>query len=271
MPPHDHHNQQIRERKLSPAFKIAIVFSLVAMICIVISFASPNWLQHDSRFSQYQMKNLGLWEVCFKGFRHPHQTFDKVYNGCWWVFSRYYDELLDYIEKGFFIAVQVFMSLGFLLFFISMAMLIPVFLRLFDIDTEISVTLVMSGIMLISSCSNFIGLMIFSIHGDDRDWMIDAQWLVYSWAFYIGWIALVTQSIAGFMFFSEARYQNSRRNKELAQHVNLAMSKQYYPYDSHPRGKNEDGSYINHGSSYNNNNNSRISSIYQNQQRMPYV
>ncbi|CAK9297336.1 unnamed protein product [Gordionus sp. m RMFG-2023] len=200
MPPHDHHNQQIRERKLSPAFKIAIVFSLVAMICIVISFASPNWLQHDSRFSQYQMKNLGLWEVCFKGFRHPHQTFDKVYNGCWWVFSRYYDELLDYIEKGFFIAVQVFMSLGFLLFFISMAMLIPVFLRLFDIDTEISVTLVMSGIMLISFFCHFMGLVIFGFRGKDSDWMPHWKWNYYSWSFGFGVVGALLQLTSAILF-----------------------------------------------------------------------
>lgn len=70
-----------------------LVFGIGSMLCNVLAFSTPYWLQVWPRIGDTSFKNLGLWQVCIAGFRNPKDLWGKVYYGCWWIFAREYDRL----------------------------------------------------------------------------------------------------------------------------------------------------------------------------------
>ena len=72
-----------------------LVFGAASMLCNVLSFATPYWLQVWPRIGDTTFRNLGLWQVCIAGFRNPKDLWGKVFYGCWWIFAREYERLRD--------------------------------------------------------------------------------------------------------------------------------------------------------------------------------
>lgn len=65
----------------------------------VFLFCSPYWIQSfDETFSSF--KNMGLWEYCFDNFRYPYYQFDKLFNGCNWIFSQELYVIREWLLPG---------------------------------------------------------------------------------------------------------------------------------------------------------------------------
>jgi len=71
------------------------VFGAASMLCNVLSFSTPYWLQVWPRVGDTTFRNLGLWQVCIAGFRNPKDLWGKVFYGCWWIFAREYERLRE--------------------------------------------------------------------------------------------------------------------------------------------------------------------------------
>ena len=66
--------------------------------CSNVNF-SPYWLvSWEYTFSPF--KSMGLWEFCFKDYRHPHFQFDKLFTGCHYVFSEEYRIIREWLLPG---------------------------------------------------------------------------------------------------------------------------------------------------------------------------
>ena len=65
---------------------------------------SPHWLVswHDT-YSPF--KNMGLWEFCFNRFRYPNYQFDKLFDGCHYIFSQEYYVIWEWLLPGISIAL----------------------------------------------------------------------------------------------------------------------------------------------------------------------
>ena len=72
-----------------------LVMGACSMLCNVLGFATPYWLQVWPRVGDTTFKNLGLWQVSIAGFRNYKDLWGKVAYGSWWIFAREYDKLRE--------------------------------------------------------------------------------------------------------------------------------------------------------------------------------
>lgn len=93
-----------------------LVFGAASMLCNVLGFSTPYWLQVWPRVGDTTFRNLGLWQVCISGFRNPRDLWGKISHGCWWIFAREYEKLRedDVILPSWFKAVQTMASFSFI-------------------------------------------------------------------------------------------------------------------------------------------------------------
>ena len=60
---------------------------------------SPYWIQsYQETFSDF--KHMGLWEYCFDQFRYPYYQFDKLFDGCHYIFSQEYYVIREWLLPG---------------------------------------------------------------------------------------------------------------------------------------------------------------------------
>ena len=65
---------------------IGFICTVVTVFFVVISFASPYWLETwPGSFNEF--RNLGLWEICMDKYMHHKDDSQDIYSGCWWVFN----------------------------------------------------------------------------------------------------------------------------------------------------------------------------------------
>lgn len=93
-----------------------LLFGGASMLCNVLGFSTPYWLQVWPRIGDTTFRNLGLWQVCISGFRNPKDLWGKVFHGCWWIFAREYEQIRadDVILPPWFKAVQTMAAFSFI-------------------------------------------------------------------------------------------------------------------------------------------------------------
>lgn len=90
---------QRRGFQISQRFVIISVFCLLAWILMLISFASPYWLSSvQGTYSDFV--RLGLWDVCFRNYRHPQYQYDEIFSGCHWIYSTKYQKIRDWLQPS---------------------------------------------------------------------------------------------------------------------------------------------------------------------------
>ncbi|CAG0916128.1 unnamed protein product [Notodromas monacha] len=85
-----------KDRQASPMLVFGGCLSFVAGLLLIMSFASPYWLQSWSD-TNTSFKNMGLWEFCFDGFRYPKFQYDEKFTGCHYVFSEKYRIIREWL------------------------------------------------------------------------------------------------------------------------------------------------------------------------------
>jgi hypothetical protein len=65
-----------------------------------IAFVTPYWLQSETLPSNQRFEKLGLFEVCFAKFHDHHYRYDRIIEGCNWIFSEDLSFLSDFIEQS---------------------------------------------------------------------------------------------------------------------------------------------------------------------------
>nr|CAD7597264.1 unnamed protein product [Timema genevievae] len=101
------------EKQDYPRASNALVFggmvTYIAGLMLIMSFSSPYWIQsYQETFSDF--KHMGLWEYCFDQFRYPYYQFDRLFDGCHYIFSQEYYVIREWLLPAvlLFLAVSIF-------------------------------------------------------------------------------------------------------------------------------------------------------------------
>ncbi|XP_022237132.1 uncharacterized protein LOC106477097 isoform X3 [Limulus polyphemus] len=136
--------------KTSGALLTGSILAFVAGVLLLISFSSPYWLvSYPETYSEFV--RLGLWDVCFRNYRHPPYQYDEKFDGCHWIFSYKYQNIRDWLQPGWLIFVEAMMSIA--LWFSLMALLvISIVLMRFVMKLEVFLLAVCTVLLGITAC-----------------------------------------------------------------------------------------------------------------------
>lgn len=196
--------------------RLAVGISAFAFLLFIIAFATPYWLVTDGRLQNPRFTNLGLWEVCFNGFQDIHRFYDTIFNGCMWVFEEEYYIIHDFLLPGFYIAVQVFATLCFVMCLIALPLTLSFLRTSRDDDRYVFLLLTIGSCQVLASFFGFIAVVIFGAKGDSRDWMPHWQNNDMGWSFALGVVGAILLMPGGVLYMIEARRERYKRLNEIS-------------------------------------------------------
>jgi len=208
--------------------------STFSFILFLIAFVTPYWLVTDGQLQDPRFTNLGLWEVCFNKFQDIHRFYDNKFGGCMWVFEEEYYIIHDFLLPGFYIAIQLFATLCFVMCLIALPLTLAFLRTSKDDDRYVFLLLTIGSCQVLASLFGFIAVVIFGAKGDSRDWMPGWQNNDMGWSFALGVVGAVMLMPAGVMYMVEARRERYKRLNEIS---NREISEygggdDYYPQQS---------------------------------------
>ncbi|XP_037946811.1 uncharacterized protein LOC119683895 [Teleopsis dalmanni] len=226
--------------------RIAVGLSAFSFLLFFIAFVSPYWLVTDGTLRAPRFTNLGLWEVCFNNFTDIHRFYDTVFTGCMWVFEEEYYIIHDFLLPGFYIAVQFFATLCFVMCLITLPLTLAFLRTSRDDDRYVVLLLTKGSCQILGSLFGFIAVVIFGAKGDSRDWMPGWQTNDMGWAFAFAVVGAVMLLPAGILYIVEARRERYKRLNEISnrdvseyggqEEVYQQQAQQYFaPESSRPR------------------------------------
>ncbi|XP_041360607.1 uncharacterized protein LOC121376889 [Gigantopelta aegis] len=154
----------------------------LAVLCMVLAFASPYWVESWGKF-QGRFVKIGLWEVCFNDYTFYKDYNGKRYKGCWYIFSNAIRPIWEWISPPWFIAVQVMVSISLLFEVIVAICLILYLFKLFPSYLHTVVMQVSAGAMAICLLFIFISVVVFGLMKEDRDWVPRPDMNFLSWSY----------------------------------------------------------------------------------------
>ncbi|KAH8325606.1 hypothetical protein KR067_002315 [Drosophila pandora] len=214
--------------------QVALGVSAFSFLLFVIAFATPYWLVTDGRLTEPRFTNLGLWEVCFSNFQDIHRFYDTRFNGCMWVFEEEYYIISDFLLPGFYIAVQLFATLCFVMCLLALPLTL-LFLRTSRDDDRYVVLLLSVGTcQVFGSIFGFIAVVIFGAKGDSRDWMPGWQNNDMGWSFAFAVVGSVLLLPAGILYMVQARRERYKRLNEISNREISEYGDDYYQHQAPP-------------------------------------
>lgn len=155
---------------------------VISLFFMVISFASPYWVESFEEFKGPFVK-LGLWEFCFNDY-----TFYKDYNGkrwlgCFYIFADESRPIWEWVSPPWFISVQVMVSAALLFIFLSTVCLTLYVFKLFPKHLEHAVLIGNGGIQALCVVLILISLIVFGHYKEDRRWMPRPDMNLLSWSY----------------------------------------------------------------------------------------
>lgn len=106
----------------------ALLLHLLALFLLIISFITPYWAISWPRvYSGF--RKIGLWEVCFAGYRIPRDPLMKSYHGCWWILAPELYQIRSWIMPPWFIIIQILITVSVVIELICMIFLLMIWVR----------------------------------------------------------------------------------------------------------------------------------------------
>ncbi|KAH8373024.1 hypothetical protein KR009_010528 [Drosophila setifemur] len=212
--------------------QVALCVSAVSFLFFIIAFSTPYWLVTDGRLKDPRFTNLGLWEVCFNNFQDIHRFFDNRFTGCMWVFEEEYYIIHDFLLPSFYIAVQLFATLCFVMCLISLPLTLAFLRTARDDDRYVVLLLTIGTCQVLGSIFGFIAVVIFGAKGDSRDWMPGWQNNDMGWSFALGVVGAVLLLPAGILYMVEARRERYKRLNEISNREVSEYGDDYYQHQA---------------------------------------
>ncbi|KAH8287111.1 hypothetical protein KR054_003240 [Drosophila jambulina] len=213
--------------------QVALGLSAFSFLLFLIAFSTPYWLVTDGRLEKPRFTNLGLWEVCFNNFQDIHRFFDNRFKGCMWVFEEEYYIIHDFLLPGFYIAVQFFATLCFVMCLIALPLTLALLRTSRDDDRNVVLLLTVGTCQVVGSIFGFIAVVIFGAKGDSRDWMPGWQNNDMGWSFALGVVGAVMLMPAGILYMIEARRERYKRLNEISNRQVSEYGDDYYQDQAH--------------------------------------
>lgn len=195
------------------------LLTYIGGILLMISFCSPYWVKSFTEtFSNF--KNMGLWMYCFDEFYYPHFQYDKMFTGCYGVFSNEYQVIREWLLPGWLLCVQALYVLTFILSFGSQALMALQVCRYplrFVIQYEWIISAVNFGCIATATFFMFLGVTIFGFSYTRRDWLLYPNFNYLSWAYWFAVISAFFHLMGTFLLYKEARlsYELKQESKNL--------------------------------------------------------
>ncbi|ALC40678.1 kune [Drosophila busckii] len=208
--------------------RVALAISAFSCLLFIIAFATPYWLITDGRLQNPRFTNLGLWEVCFNNFQDIHRFYDTQFTGCMWVFEEEYYIIHDFLLPGFYIAVQLFATLCFVMCLVALPLTLSFLRTSRDDDRYVFLLLTIGTCQVLGSIFGFIAVIIFGAKGDSRDWMPGWQNNDMGWSFAFGVIGAALLLPSGILYMVEARRERYKRLNEIGNREVSEYGDDYY-------------------------------------------
>lgn len=193
--------------RASSGLVFASTVAYIGSLLLIISFCSPYWIEsYDESFSTF--KKMGLWEYCFKDFLYPNYQFPKKFNGCHNIFSHDYYMIREYLLPGWLLAVQICITLAFILTFVTLGGLALILIR-WPLKIVLQYEWLMAKIahisLAIASVLIFFGILIFGCNAYRRDWLMYPSFNIISWSFGFAVVAMFIIGVASALLRREAK------------------------------------------------------------------
>ena len=166
---------------------------------------------------------MGLWEFCFRRFRYPNYQFDKLFDGCHYVFSPEYFVIWEWLlpgkkllilnlllkimfsySTGWLMAVQTFVTLA-LMFSCSAQILSTLLLVRWPLNFVFRYQWQLLGFCtVLNAAKSFCLLLAVAIFGGQcwrRDWLLYPNFNYLSWSYALAVIAMILGIFASYSFF----------------------------------------------------------------------
>uniref|UniRef100_A0A1B6FUQ3 EXPERA domain-containing protein n=1 Tax=Cuerna arida TaxID=1464854 RepID=A0A1B6FUQ3_9HEMI len=195
------------------------ILAYVGSIFLLISFISPYWVQsYEETFSDF--KHMGLWQYCFEEFRFPYHQFDKMFDGCHYIYSYEYYVIREWLLPGWLLAIQAWMTLAFLLVFAALVIIALIVIR-YPLRGILHYEWLLTGIVFIceavSSFLIFMSVWLFWTQSSRRDWLMYPNFNHLSYSYYFGAFSFLIHTLASYILYWDARraYDLRRESKNL--------------------------------------------------------
>ncbi|ESO85354.1 hypothetical protein LOTGIDRAFT_221390 [Lottia gigantea] len=160
-----------------------LIFTIVAFICLLVSFATPNWIESFTDRSREFVK-MGLWEACFNDWTYYKDYLGKRYHGCWWIFSFEYRPVWSYLNPPWLLAIQVLLTIVFMMQMITILFVVFYFLHVCPVAKEKNYVYATTGMNFVSGLVIAICTIIFGVKAEvDRQWLPHPDSNFLSWSF----------------------------------------------------------------------------------------
>lgn len=196
---------------VTTVFLTGVGFAFCGTVLLIISFSCPYWLEsYAGAYTEFV--RLGLWDVCFKDYRHPSYQYDEKFDGCHWIFSNKYQSIRDWLQPGWMMFVQAMMSIS-LIFCISALIMASLVLMRYFMKFEIFILICSFILELATALPVFLAVCVFGGLCFDRSWIQYPNYNHLSWAYALAVISILAHIIAGLLFLKEAFYASERRRR----------------------------------------------------------
>ncbi|GIX68099.1 hypothetical protein CDAR_197191 [Caerostris darwini] len=198
------------------------IFAFLASLILFISFCSPYWFEsYPETYSEFV--RMGLWNFCFRNYRHPSYQYDELFDGCHWVFSYKYQNIRDWMQPAWLIFVQAVMSLSVIFALLSLSCISVILMR-FLLKLEVFFIGAAFVFEAIISVIMFLGVSVFGGMCYNRSWLQYPSFNHLSWAY-----GLAVVSMFFHMFAAAYLYADTKRAQDYRRRTSNLV------YNMHPR------------------------------------
>jgi len=218
--------------KTSYSLIVASYVALLALITLIIAFASPYWLS-SHKYTYSSFVRLGLWDFCFDHYRHPPYQYDELFNGCHWIYSSKYQNIRDWLQPGWFMFVQGMLCISLIFSVLTLGTISITIMYFFNRY----VIAVIGSAFLMEVCATvplFVGWLVFCIMHSDRGWFMYPMYNHLDWAFYVAILSSALHMFASILLLYETFKTRQRKQKLTNLVYNMQQRAPNDAYDSMP-------------------------------------
>ncbi|XP_022697091.1 uncharacterized protein LOC111265024 isoform X2 [Varroa jacobsoni] len=131
--------------------------------------------------------------------------FDNDNRGCRWIFDREYRYLRPLLEAPYFVAVQIFFTIGFGLLIAACGVLLALNIC-FPQEKEVQMLRATTGLILASMVCTLVAIIVFGTLGDlTNDYIPQVDWNYFGWSYMLAVVGVIIQLVAAILTWIDAR------------------------------------------------------------------
>ncbi|KAI9558900.1 hypothetical protein GHT06_015689 [Daphnia sinensis] len=205
----------------SKTAKAAVLSFFATCLIIIIAFSTNSWLETDGTLENPKFIQLGLWNFCLRDFKDVKHLYDRVFNGCRHVLDEEYHIIDWLLRPPFFIAVQLFFTLCFMLMLVGIAGTL-MYVLCFTYEHQVKLLRALAWDLTIAAFCGTIAVITFGALGDSRDWMPDFEHNFLSWSFGLAVVGTFGLYLSATLFFIEAKVQ-AKKHRDTTSQATFSM------------------------------------------------